>query len=178
TLLSVGAESGVQKHPSVHAEGLAGDVKRASEPRRSRALVGCSQVDGNAAGAGRYCKNLLNRPLTARKVHRWRGVKDSLKRAREVWLVMEAAFHGNLRERHLPGLHETGGSLKAKPQHDLVRGGADGRAEQTCEMEGTDVRLSSERQQRHILIKLRFDALQDGAKLKSIQLATGRRYLR
>src|SRR5258708_12058843 len=91
---------------------------------------------------------------------------------------MEAACHGNLRERHLPGLHETGGSLKAKPQHELVRGDADGRAEQTCEMEGTDVRLSSERQQRHILIKLRFDALQDGAKLKCMQLAPRRRYLR
>src|SRR5258708_25522728 len=90
---------------------------------------------------------------------------------------MEAAFHGDLRKRHLPGLHETDGSLKAKPQHELVRGDADGRAEQTCEMEGTDVRLSSERQQRHILIKLRFDALQDGAKLKCMQLAPGRRYL-
>src|SRR4029077_8132461 len=122
TLLSVGAESGVQKHPSVHAEGLAGDVKRASEPRRSRALVGCAQADGNAAGAGRYCKNVLNRPLTARKVDRWRDAKDSLKRAREVWLIMEAAFHGNLCKRHLPGLHETDGSPKAKPQHELVRG--------------------------------------------------------
>src|SRR5258708_12535171 len=91
---------------------------------------------------------------------------------------MEAAFHGNLRERHLPGLHETGGSLKAKPQHELVRGDADGRAEKTCEMEGTDVRLSSERQQRQILIKWRFDALQDAAKLKCIQLPPGPRTLR
>src|SRR4029077_17187503 len=178
TSLSVGPESGVQKHPSAHAEGLAGDVKRASEPRRSRALVGCSQADGNAAGAARYCKNVLNRPLTVRKVHSWGGAEDSLKRAREVWLVMEAAFHGDLRKRQLPGLHETDGSLKAKPQHELVRRDADGRAEQTCEMEGTDVRLSSERQQRHIVIKLRCDALQDGAKLKCIQLPAGRRYLR
>ena len=57
----------------------------------------------------------------ARKVHRWRDAKCSLKSAREVWLIMEAAFHGNLRKRHLPGLHQTGGSLKAKPQHELVR---------------------------------------------------------
>ena len=101
----MGPESGVQKHPSARAEGLASDVKRASEPRRSRALVGCSQADGNAASAGRYCKNVLNRPLRARKVHRWRDAKDSLKRAREMWLIMEAAFHGNLRKRYLPGLH-------------------------------------------------------------------------
>src|SRR4029077_15139104 len=80
-------------------------------------------------------------------------------------------------KRHLPGLHETDGSLKAKPQHELVRGDADCSAEQACEMEGTDVRLSSERQQRHIVIKLRGDALQDGAKLKCIQLAAGRRYV-
>ena len=143
----MGPESGVQQVPSARAEGLAGDVKRASEPRRSRALVGCSQADGNAAGAGRYCKNVRNRPLTARKVHRWRGAKDSLKRAREVWLIMEAAFHGNLRKRHLSGLYDADGSLEAKPQYELMRGDADGRAEQTCEMEGTDVRLSSERQQ-------------------------------
>src|SRR4029077_18095229 len=91
---------------------------------------------------------------------------------------MEAAFHGDLRKRHLPGLHETDGSLEAKPQHELVRGDADCSPEQTSEMEGTDVRLSSEAQQRHIVIKLRFDALQDGAKLKCIQLAAGRRYLR
>src|SRR4029077_18685713 len=58
------------------------------------------------------------------------------------------------------------------------RGDADRSAEQTCEMEGTDVRLSSERQQRNVVIKLRFDALQDGAKLKCIQLAAGRRYVR
>ena len=89
-----------------------------------RVVVGCSQADGNAVSAGRYCKNVLNRPLTARKVHRWRYAKYPLKRAREVWLIMEAAFHGNLRKRHLPGLHKTGGSLKAKPQHELVRGDA------------------------------------------------------
>src|ERR1700751_2242751 len=91
---------------------------------------------------------------------------------------MEAAFHGDSRKRHVPGLHETDGSLKAKPQHELVRGDADGRAEQTSEMEGTDVRLSSERQPRNIVIKLRFNALQDGTKLKCIQLAARRRYLR
>jgi len=110
-----GSRPNLRKHPSAHAEGLAVDVKRASEPRGSRALVGCSQADGNAAGVGRYCKNVLNRPLRARKVHRWRDAKYSPKRAREVWLVMEAAFHGDLRKRHLPGLHETDGSLKAKP---------------------------------------------------------------
>ena len=76
---------------------------------------------------------------------------------------MEAALHGDLRKRHLPGLHETDSSLKPKPQYELVQGDADRNAEQTCEMEGTDVRLSSERQQRHIVIKLRFDAHTDVA---------------
>jgi len=32
-----------------------------------------------------------------------------------VWLIMEAAFRGDLRERHLPSLYQTAGFLKAKP---------------------------------------------------------------
>ena len=57
----------------------------------------------------------IDRRAAAMQVHGWCHAKSSLKRASEVWLIMEAAFHGDLRKRHLPGLHQADGSLKAKP---------------------------------------------------------------
>jgi len=57
----------------------------------------------------------IDRRSAATQIHGWCHATSSLKRAREVWLIVEAAFHGDLRKRHLPGLHQADGSLEAKP---------------------------------------------------------------
>src|SRR5260370_29747094 len=59
-----------------------------------------------------------------------------------------------------------------------MRRHTDGGAEETCEMERTDMRPFCKSQQRHIVGKLRVDAFENGAKLKCIQLATQRWSLR
>ena len=57
----------------------------------------------------------IDRRSAATEIHGWCHATSSLKRAPEVWLIMEAAFHGDLRKRHLPGLHQADSPLKPRP---------------------------------------------------------------
>lgn len=67
---------------------------------------------------------------------------------------MEPALHGDLRQRELPGLDESERFLNPLPQDELVRSQADGRAKLAGEMEGADVRLVGQREQREILVQV------------------------
>jgi hypothetical protein len=77
-----------------------------------------------------------------------------VKRPREVRLIVEAAFHGNVRQRQLAGLHETDGSVKTQPRHELVRGHTNGGAEETRKMERADASPLCQGHQRHIVLEL------------------------
>ena len=55
---------------------------------------------------------------------------------------------------NLPGLHETDGSFKAQPRHELVRGHTNGGAEETRKMERTDASLLCQGHQRYIVLEL------------------------
>jgi hypothetical protein len=62
-------------------------------------------------------------------------------------LIVEAAFHGYVRQRQPSGFHETDCLFKAQPRYELVRGHSNGGAEETREMERTDASPLSEGQQ-------------------------------
>ena len=87
-------------------------------------------------------------------MHRWSRAKYSLKCPREVGLIVETAFDGDLRKRHLSGLDETSRSLQAEPEDKLVRRQTERRAEESRKVKWTDVRTLGEGHQRHIVVQL------------------------
>ena len=77
-----------------------------------------------------------------------------MKRAREVWLIVEAAFDGDLRKRQLSGCDELSRSLQAEPQDELMRRQTKRRPEEARKVKGTDARTLCEGNQRHICVEL------------------------
>jgi hypothetical protein len=99
------------------------------------------------------------------------------KGASEMWLVMKPRFRRDVRQGEGSGFHETNRPLNTEPQHELVRRDADGASEEAGEVEGAHMSLSRERNCRHILAEVSVNEVNDGAKLKRIQLASGTRRL-
>src|SRR5262245_13965376 len=91
---------------------------------------------------------------------------------------MKSAFRGDVCQGESSRFHETNRPLNAEPQYELVRRNADGAAEETGKVEGADVCLTRERNQRDIFTEVCIDEAHDAAKLKGVQLATRRRHLR
>ena len=84
----------------------------------------------------------------------WRHAEYSAKRAREVWLIVEAAFDGDLRKRQLSGGDEPSRSLQAESHDELMRRQTKRRPEEPCKVKWTDVCTLSEGNQRHIFVEL------------------------
>lgn len=99
------------------------------------------------------------------------------KGASEMWLVMKPRCRRDVSQGEGSGFHETNRPLNTEPQHELVRRDADGAAEEAGKVEGAHMGLPRERNQRHILAEVSVNEVNDGAKLKRIQLASGSRCL-
>ena len=97
--------------------------------------------------------------------------------ASEMWLVMKPRFRRDVRQGEGSGFHETNRPLNTEPQHELVRRDADGAAKEAGKVEGAHMSLSRERNQRHVLAEVCVNEVNDGAKLKRVQLASGSRRL-
>jgi hypothetical protein len=99
------------------------------------------------------------------------------KGASEMWLVMKPRFRRDVRQGEGSGFHETNRPLNTEPQHELVRRDTDGAAKEAGKVEGAYMSLSRERHQRHLLAEVCVNEVNDSAKLKRVQLASGTRRL-
>ena len=93
----------------------------------------------------------------------------------EVWLVVKPGLRRDVSQGECSGFHETNRALNTEPQHELVRRDADGAAEEAGKVEGAHMSLPRERNQRHILDEVCVNEVNDSAKLKGVQLASGSR---
>ena len=99
------------------------------------------------------------------------------KGASEMRLVMKPRFRRDVRQGEGSGFHETNRPLNTEPKHELVRRDTDGAAKEAGKVEGAHMSLSRERHQRHLLAEVCVNEVNDGAKLKRVQLASGSRRL-
>ena len=96
----------------------------------------------------------------------WSRAGDGSESVNQMWLIMKPACDGDFSEGHSSALEQADGSVNAQPQNKLMWRQTHCAAEQTREMEWTDMGLFGQGGQRQVIGEIRVHELHNRTQLE------------